>query len=47
MAGYGVPAAQTLTSEQELEGLKGQAEYLENSLEQIKARIEALQGRNQ
>ncbi|MEN8126959.1 MAG: DUF5320 domain-containing protein [Planctomycetota bacterium] len=42
-AGYGAPAAQTLTSEQELEGLKGQAESLENSLSQIKARIEALQ----
>jgi len=46
--GYGFgyaapPVAQTLTGEQELEGLKGQAESLENSLDQIKARIEALQ----
>ena len=40
---YPVPVAQTLTQEQELEGLKGQAEYIESSLDQIKARIEALQ----
>lgn len=37
------PAAQPLTTEQELEGLKDQAEYLEGSLNQIKERIEALQ----
>jgi len=42
--GYAAPpVAQTLTGEQELEGLKGQAEYIESSLDQIKARIEALQ----
>ncbi|OQY06657.1 MAG: hypothetical protein B6I25_03430 [Planctomycetales bacterium 4572_13] len=40
---YPVPVGQPLTQEQELEGLKGQAESLENSLDQIKARIEALQ----
>ena len=52
-AGYGSPAwggdvgtypvDQALTTEQELKGLKGQAESLEDSLNQIKARIEALQ----
>ena len=40
---YPVPVAQALTPEQELEGLKGQAESIENSLDQIKARIEAIQ----
>ena len=43
--GYGSPVAQNLTSEQELEGLKGQAEQLEGSLNQIKARIDELQTR--
>ena len=45
--GYGAPVAQSMTSEQELEGLKGQAEHLESSLNQIKARIEALQSSKQ
>ena len=44
--GYGLPVAQTLTNDQEIEGLKGQAESLEGSLNQIKARIETLQGRD-
>jgi len=43
---YPVPVGQTLTQEQELESLKGQAESLENSLSQIKTRIEALQSRD-
>jgi hypothetical protein len=37
------PVAQTLTNDQELEGLKGQAEYLEGSLNQIMERIDELQ----
>ena len=40
---YPMPVGQALTQEQELEGLKGQAEYIESSLDQIKARIEAIQ----
>ena len=37
------PVAQPLTNDQELEGLKGQAEYLEGSLKQIMERIDELQ----
>ena len=40
---YGVPFAPAMTKEQELDGLKGQAEYLEDALEGIKKRIEELQ----
>ena len=48
-AGYGLPAyggspvAPGLTAQQELDGLKGQAEYLEDSLDGIKKRIEELE----
>ncbi len=43
-AAYGVPAAApTVTREQELDTLKGQAEYFEDALESIKKRIEELQ----
>ncbi len=39
----GTPFAPGLTAQQELEGLKGQAEYLEDSLDGIKKRIEELE----
>jgi len=39
----GAPFAPTLTAQQELDGLKGQAEYLEDSLDGIKKRIEELE----
>ena len=45
-AGYGMPVyggapfAPGLTTQQELDGLKGQAEYLEDALDGIKKRIE-------
>jgi hypothetical protein len=38
----GAPFAPTITPQQELDGLKGQAEYLEDSLDGIKKRIEEL-----
>ena len=44
---YPMPVGQVLTQEQELEGLKSQAESIESSLDQIKARIEALQSSKQ
>jgi len=37
------PAPRNLTTDQELEALKGQADYFENSLEETKQRIEELQ----
>ena len=41
---YGAaPFAPALTSQQELDGLKGQAEYLEDTLDGIKKRIEELE----
>ena len=40
---YGVPFAPAMTKEQELDGLKSQAEYLEDALEGIKKRVEELQ----
>ena len=41
---YGsVPFAPTVAPQQELDGLKGQAEYLEDSLDGIKKRIEELE----
>lgn len=40
---YGTPFAPTMTREQELDMLKGQAEYLEDALEGIKKRIEDLE----
>ena len=39
----GAPFAPAVTSEQELEGLKGQTEYLEDTLDGIKKRIEELE----
>ena len=39
----GAPFAPTITTQQELDGLKGQAEYLEDSLDGIKKRIEELE----
>jgi hypothetical protein len=39
----GAPFAPGLTTQQELDGLKGQAEYLEDSLDGIKKRIEELE----
>ena len=39
----GAPFAPGLTAQQELNGLKGQAEYLEDSLDGIKKRIEELE----
>jgi hypothetical protein len=39
----GAPNALGLTAQQELDGLKGQAEYLEDSLAGIKKRIEELE----
>ena len=38
----GAPFAPAVTAEQELDGLKGQAEYLEDHLDEIKKRIEEL-----
>ena len=40
---YGVPFAPAMTKEQELDALKGQAEYFEDALEGIKKRLEELQ----
>ena len=46
MAAYGFPAqAQAATGEAELEALKGQAEYLESSLDGIRKRIEELEAK--
>jgi len=39
----GTPFTPGLTAQQELDGLKGQAEYLEDSLDGIKKRIEELE----
>jgi len=39
----GAPFASAVTPQQELDGLKGQAEYLEDSLDGIKKRIEELE----
>jgi len=40
---YAGPVAPTVTAPQELDGLKGQAEYLEDALDSIKKRIEELE----
>jgi len=42
-APYGAPYAPTVTKEQEMEGLKSEAEYLEDALDGIKKRIEELE----
>jgi len=39
----GAPFAPTIAPQQELDGLKGQAEYLEDALEGINKRIEELE----
>jgi len=39
-------SAQPETSQNELEVLKGQAQYLENGLKELQARMEALASRN-
>jgi hypothetical protein len=39
----GVPFAPTIAPQQELDGLKGQSEYLEDALDGIKKRIEELE----
>jgi hypothetical protein len=39
----GAPFAPAITPQQEMEGLKGQAEYLEDALEGIKKRIEEIE----
>jgi hypothetical protein len=41
-ATYAAPPAATFTAEQELEGLKQQAEYFQNALEEINKRIDQL-----
>jgi len=40
---YGAPVPPTITKEQELDALKSQAEYFENTLKGIQERIEELQ----
>ena len=42
-APYGVPFAPTVTAQQQLDGLKGQAEYFEDTLDGIKKRIAELE----
>jgi len=42
----GAPFAPAITPQQELDGLKGQAEYLEDNLDGIKKRIEELESQN-
>ncbi len=44
--GFSGPVAPTVTTEQELEGLKQQAEFLQNSLSQINEHIEQLEKEN-
>ena len=39
----GVPFAPAITPQQEIDGLKGQAEYLEDTLDGVKKRIEELE----
>ena len=41
----GAQFAPTISPQQELDGLKGQAEYLEDSLDGIKKRMEELESR--
>jgi hypothetical protein len=44
--GGAVPFTQGLTAQQELDGLKGQAEYLEDALDGVKKRIEEIESQN-
>lgn len=41
---YAMPFSPSVTKEQELDELKGEAEYLKNTLDGIKKRIEELEG---
>ena len=40
---YGAPFSPTVSAQQELDGLKGQAEYLEDALDEIKKRMGELE----
>jgi predicted nucleic acid-binding Zn-ribbon protein len=40
---YGTPAAPAMTKQQEMDVLKDQAEYLENSLDEIRKRLNELE----
>jgi len=42
---YGVPFAPAMTAQQELDGLKGQAEYFEDALDGINKRIQELESK--
>ena len=44
---YGAPVAQAITKDQELEALKGQAEYFQEALDGIRKRIEELQDQSE
>jgi len=44
---YATPAAPTLTAEQELAGIKQQAEYFQNALDEIKERMKELEAEEQ
>jgi len=44
-APYGAPYAPGVTRQQELDGLKGQSEYLEDALDGVKKRIEELEAK--
>ena len=46
-APYAAPAAPVANRDQQLEALKGQAEYFEDALEGIKKRIEELQAKSE
>jgi len=43
---YAAPSAPTMSTEQQLDVLKGQAEYFEDALEGIRKQIEELQAKN-
>jgi uncharacterized protein DUF5320 len=43
----GVPFAPTVAPQQELDGLKGQAEYFEDALDEIKKRITELEAKSE
>ena len=42
---YGAPYGPTMTAEQEVDALKGQADYFEDALEGIRKRIEELEAK--
>jgi len=46
-APYAAPGAPVMTAQQELDGLKGQAEYFEEALSGIKKRIEEMEAKAQ